>query len=148
MMITPKYCRVEWNHLHTFQPWQRHPIKSTLILIQIIHLSLVPNVSKARVLDRFRWLRARLAVRSSPSPRICNIPIPPTSKYVEWPIVTYAPHASLLFRRYYCPVASYHHTHSKSTDIICPLCPYHRPPRLSDPLHSLHPLLHTVSFLP
>jgi len=142
MKITPKYCRVEWNHLHTFQSWQSHPIKSTPHSHPNHSLvSCTKNVSKAGDLDRFRLLRG---LRSAPLPLLGSATYPITpSKYVEWPIVTYASMPLYYFADSLprCVLSS----HSFKIQGHLPSVSIPTASHLSDPLS---PLLHTVSFLP
>ena len=67
MMITPEYCRVDRNHLHTFRLWQGHLSSAPLILLQVILLS---PVTKCIQSTGFRSisLASSLVVRPAPLP--------------------------------------------------------------------------------
>ena len=139
MMITPKYYRVEWNHLHIFQG---HPIKRTPHSPPSHSL-----VSCTKVYSQHGiWIDFACFVACGPPGSIPS-PIIPFSYYslLQAPSLSSGPchiwqHASLLFRRYYCLIASYHHTHSKSKDIYFVSIPIPPASHLSD---TFSPLSHS-----
>lgn len=133
MKITPKYCRVEWNHLHTFQSWQSHPIKSTPHSHPNYSLvSCTKMYPKQGIWIDFACFMACIPLLSLSSDLQHTLLLPPSMS--SGPL-SHMPACLFTISQIHCLVASCHHTHSKSKD-ICPLCPYRRLPTY--PIHSLH----------